>query len=106
MKFELVDREGFIPELTYGEPGREMQCFVPDGYEWQQTNYEQGEGQVLINGHRWGFYYAQEGISIVLESGVVTIGEATTFVQAVKEKIYGEKSREVQIVLVGRDVHV
>ncbi len=101
MRFEIVDRQGYIPELHYGGPGRELAGFIPDGLEWTQLSYDNGGGQALIRGHRWGFYYAGEGFSIVLESGVETIHDATLFVAQVRDKLFGENSHEVQVLLAG-----
>lgn len=101
MKFELVDRQGYIPDLVYGEAGKELTCFVPDHLTWSQVNYDNGEGDVLIDGHIWRFFFAQEGIGIKLMDGIVTFKEAEIFLTAVKEKIWGTQNQQVQMFIAG-----
>lgn len=101
MKFELVDRQGYLPDLNYGESGRELACFVPEDFEWQQVQFENGEGEVEIRGHVWRFYFTQEGIGIKLMDGIVTFKEADLFLQAVKERIWGSHHHEVQCFIAG-----
>ncbi len=101
MKFELVDRQGYIPDLVYGEAGQELSCFVPDDYKWEQIAYLNGEGDVLIDGHTWRFFFAQEGIGVKLIDGIVTLKEAQTFLSAVKIKIWGEQNQQVQMFIAG-----
>ncbi|MGR0277906.1 hypothetical protein ACUM5Y_02530 [Marinomonas dokdonensis] len=101
MKFELVDRQGYIPDLNYGESGQELACFVPSAYTFQQTNYQNGEGEVLIDGHSWQFFFTQEGIGIKLLDGIVTLKEAEAFLQAIKSHIWGDAHQQVQIFMAG-----
>ena len=101
MKFELVDRQGYIPDLVYGEAGQELSCFVPEQYQWKQVNYDNGEVDVLIDGHIWRFFFVQEGIGVKLIDGVVSFKEADSFVRDVKEKIWGAKNQEVQMLIAG-----
>ncbi|KJZ16289.1 hypothetical protein TW85_00490 [Marinomonas sp. S3726] len=101
MKFELVDRQGYIPDLNYGDQGRELSCFVPTDYKWEQVSFDNGEGEVCIEGHTWHFFFTQEGIGIQLVDGIVTAKEADLFLHLVKEHIFGEKTQEVQIFIAG-----
>ena len=103
MRFEIRERNGNIPDLTSGERGRELSCFVPGSYSWKQVNYGQGEGQVEIDSREWGFYYSERGISIILHDGEIELEEAKRFVNAVAEKIYSENTASVEIFLIGTD---
>lgn len=104
MNFYLKEKNGFIPDLEYGERGSELSCFIPDGISWTQINYGQGEGQVLINGCEWGFYYTDnDSIGVTLHDGVVSLEESLHFINAVKEKIFGNHSADVSILLIGID---
>ncbi len=101
MRFELKEENGFIPDFECETPGRELSCFIPDGYLWEQINYGQGEGQVVINNCEWGFYYSDDNaISIVLHTGTITVEEGLQFVSAVKEKIFGENCNSVKTLIV------
>ncbi len=102
MQFEIKERNNFVPDLEYGGTDSELSCFVPDFYEWKQINYGQGEGQVLISGCEWGFYYTDnDSLSVVLHDGSVPINEATRFIELVVKKVFAEKSENVDIYLVG-----
>jgi len=100
MKFELVfEAEEF--DISYGEQGRELSCFIPEGMSWRQLNYGQGEGQVEIDGNEWGFYYSDSGgICVVLHKGEAQHGSALEFVEKVKDKIFGERSKFCKVLLV------
>jgi len=43
MKFGLVDRQGYVPDMNYGEAGQELACFVPTDYRFEQVSYVNGE---------------------------------------------------------------
>lgn len=101
MKFELVDRQGYIPDLNYGAAGQELACFVPSDYRFSQVSYNNGEGEVSIDGHAWRFFFTQEGIGIELLDGIVTLKEAEKFLMAIKSHIWGDNHQQVQIFLAG-----
>ena len=75
MKFELVDRQGYIPDLNYGISGQELSCFIPSDYPFQQVSYNNGEGEAIIDKHTWQFFFTQEGIGIKLIDGIVSLKE-------------------------------
>ncbi|REG87010.1 hypothetical protein [Marinomonas pollencensis] len=101
MKFELVDRQGYIPDLNYGEAGQELACFVPSDYTFKQVSYHSGEGEVSIDNHLWQFFFTQEGIGVRLLDGIVSLKEAETFILAVKSHIWGDAHQQVQTFLAG-----
>ncbi len=101
MKFELKEKNGFIPNLVYGNKGSELACFIPDGVPWTQANYGQGEGQVIIENNEWGFYFGDDAISVVLHEGSLPFKEAYEFVSSVSEKIFLDRKKDVSINLVG-----
>ncbi|NVK72693.1 hypothetical protein C0J08_16395 [Marinomonas sp. CT5] len=101
MKFELVDRQGYIPDLNYGDAGQELSCFIPADYPFQQVSYNNGEGEAIIDKHTWQFFFTQEGIGMQLIDGIVTLKEAEHFLHDVKSHIWGEANQEVQIFIAG-----
>lgn len=101
MKFELVDRQGYIPDLNYGDKGQELACFIPPVYSFTQVTYNNGEGEASIDGHIWKFFFTQEGIGVTLMDGIVTLKEAGKFLAAVKSHIWGETHQQVQIFIAG-----
>lgn len=101
MKFELVDRQGYIPDLNYGAAGQELSCFIPTDYHFEQVSYNNGEGEVVIDKHTWHFFFTQEGIGIQLMDGIVTLKEAEHFLMAIKSHIWGETHQQVQIFMAG-----
>ena len=101
MKFGLVDRQGYVPDMNYGDAGKELACFVPSDYEFEQVSYNNGEGEVKVDGHVWRFFFTQEGIGVELMGGIVTLKEAQAFLQNVKNHIWGENNQQVQIFLSG-----
>lgn len=101
MKFELVDRQGYIPDLNYGEAGQELACFVPADYPFKQVSYDNGEGEVSIDNHIWHFFFTHEGIGVRLLDGIVSLKEAEKFILAVKSHIWGDSNQQVQIFLAG-----
>ncbi|TDO96309.1 hypothetical protein [Marinomonas balearica] len=105
MKFELVDRQGYIPELTYGTGGSEMSAFVPNHYDFKQMDFDNGIGKVSIDNHVWHFYFTGEGIGVELVDGIVTLNEANRFLATIKEHIWGTKHEEVQMMIAGERPH-
>lgn len=101
MKFELVDRQGYIPDLNYGEAKNELACFIPSNYSFRQVSYNNGEGEAIIDNHTWYFFFTQEGIGIQLMDGIVTLKEAEHFLLAIKSHIWGENHQQVQIFMAG-----
>lgn len=101
MKFGLVDRQGYVPDMNYGESGQELSCFVPADYSFEQVSYANGEGEVKVDGHVWRFFFTQEGIGAELMAGIVTLHEAQKFLQDVKSHIWGDKHQQVQVFLSG-----
>lgn len=59
MVFEITCVGGGFPDIEYPR-GRELSVFFPAGHACVQLNYGQGEGQVLIDGAEWGFYYSDK----------------------------------------------
>ena len=105
MKFAIIPINGTFPELKYGlyeeSQRRELECFIPDGIEWHQINYGQGEGQVEIEGCEWGFYYGEHGeITVVLHVGQADASAALNFVHNVAHRVSGGKIA-FRIALVG-----
>ncbi|SBT16906.1 hypothetical protein MGA5115_00992 [Marinomonas gallaica] len=101
MKFGLVDRQGYVPDMKYGETGQELSCFVPSDYTFEQVSYVNGEGEVKVDGHVWRFFFGQEGVGVELMSGIVTLTEAQKFLQDVKTHIWGDTHQQVQVFLSG-----
>lgn len=101
MKFELVDRQGYIPDLNYGDTGQELSSFIPTDYPFTQVSYHNGEGEVLIDGHTWHFFFTQEGIGIRLIDGIVTLKEAEKLLLSVKSHIWGDNHQQVQTLMAG-----
>ena len=101
MKFGLVDRQGYVPDMNYGDAGKELACFVPSDYHFEQVSYVKGEGEVKVDGHVWRFFFTQEGIGAELMGGIVTLHEAQKFLQDVKSHIWGDQHQQVQIFLSG-----
>lgn len=102
MRFELRTDVSNIDKIEYGKKGSELECFIPAEYEWKQLNFGQGEGQVLVDGCEWGFYYTDNNmIGIVLHEGDIDISQASIFIKKVKEKVSKSVSAEIEVVLVG-----
>ncbi|MFD1383269.1 hypothetical protein ACFQ45_07810 [Rhodanobacter aciditrophus] len=101
MKFGLVDRQGYVPDLNYGASGQELACFVPPDYPFTQVSYQNGEGEVLVDGHTWRFIFTQEGIGVELMAGIVTLKEADKFLHDIKSHIWGSSHQQVQIFISG-----
>ena len=98
MIFRLREENGFLPDLVYGDRGRELRCFIPIEYSWKQLNYGQGEGQVLINGSEWGFYYSSyETIDVILHDQATSQKEALQFAHRVCEHVYKDRYKNVVI---------
>jgi len=57
--------------------------------EWRQLNYGQGEGQVLIDGCEWGFYWfgVDAEFVIMLHDGEISLTKAVEFVQSVAQLV-------------------
>ncbi|MCV2401432.1 hypothetical protein OFY17_00920 [Marinomonas sp. C2222] len=100
MKFELVDRQGYIPDLNYGEANQELSCFIPHNYSFTQANYSNGEGIAVVSNHSWHFFFTQEGIGVQLVDGIVTLREAERFLMDIKQHIWGV-NHQVQIFIAG-----
>ncbi len=97
IEFELLVEDGERIDIVFGPPGKELACFVPDGMEWKQINYGQGEGQININGNEWGIYYSVNGgISIILHDGEVDYSEALALVEKIKNKVFGERTVKIE----------
>ena len=60
MKFGLVDRQGYVPDMNYGSTGQELSCFVPSDYTFEQVSYDNGEGSVKVDDHVWRFFFTHE----------------------------------------------
>jgi len=102
MRFDLKEADGYLPDLIYGEQGNELSCFLPDDVKWEQVNYGQGEGQVMIDSCEWGFYYVDDDtISIVLHSGNMPLSDASKFIKNVCKKVFGDKDNSVTISVTG-----
>lgn len=103
MKFELIfDAQEF--DITYGEPGTELSCFVPDGLKWKQLNFTYGEGKVDVAGNEWGFSYSENGgFYVILHKGNATPQAATAFVEQVKLKLFADRSALCKVVRVSED---
>jgi hypothetical protein len=101
MKFELVDRQGYIPDLNYGEAEKELAGFIPSNYSFEQISFNDGEGKAVIDKHTWHFFFTHEGIGIKLMDGIVSLKEAEHFLLAIKSHIWGEKHQQVQIFIAG-----
>ncbi len=104
MYFVLRGKNVSFPELDYGLPGRELECFIPDGFDWEQENYGQGEGQVAVGGCSWGFFISDGGdLSVHLHDGTTSLEDAFRFVKGVRAKVFGERGEDVEIFLIGCD---
>lgn len=100
MKFKLKEKNGFFPDVLYGAPDVELGCFIPEGCSWAQVNYGQGEGQVIVDGVEWGFYYGDDdSLFIIMHEGDITYDEALKFVEQVSINLFKDKSDSVIITL-------
>lgn len=78
------------PHVQLGPEGRELACYVPDGIQWRQLNYGQGEGQVDIDGREWGFYWdGPTEMAVLLHDKAVDLEAAVDFVRRVAKKVAG-----------------
>jgi hypothetical protein len=55
MRYVIRSLHGPIPYPPLGPTGRELSCYLPARSNWQQLNYGQGEGQVMVENCEWGF---------------------------------------------------
>lgn len=90
MKFKISPKDGVFPPITYGDPGRELDFFVPDSVNWTQLNFGQGEGQVLVNACEWGFYFTDDhSMELVLHHGEAGRNDCLGFADKVGQKVFG-----------------
>lgn len=70
--------------------GRELAYFIPDHLEWTQLNYGQGEGQALIAGAEFGFYFpGGEGVAVRLHRGELEDGAFDSILHDIGEHLFG-----------------
>lgn len=70
-----------FPELKC----RDLSLFCPAGYACEQLDCRNGEGQVLIDGNEWGFYYKySNALTVVLHEGNLS------YIKALKERLRGD----------------
>ena len=75
--FEVFCPNHEWPEIDYPR-GQELSVFFPKGRPAVQVNYGQGEGQVLIDGLEWGFYYNERGnLDVVLHGAGISPSQAS-----------------------------
>jgi hypothetical protein len=91
MMFVIRFQNHTVPDFELGPRGQELSCYVPDGCQWRQINYGQGEGQVEIDGRRWSFYFGRNKgeLNVYLDSGEIAAADALAFVTAVATRIAG-----------------
>lgn len=94
MSFVIRFEGGKLPSFSFGPPGRELACYVPDGFDWRQIRFGQREGAAEIDGREWGFYFSGgEGeLTVLLESGDVAPATAEAFVRRVAAKLAGREA--------------
>lgn len=94
--FKLSCGDSSWEALDYGVP-RNLSLFFPEGSVCMQLNYGQGEGQVLIDGHEWGFYY-NDGVhlDVVLHEGGLSVEEASRVVSRICARLSKQLGAEVQ----------
>ena len=62
----------------------QLSCFFPDDSVCEQLEYGQGEGQILIDGIEWGFYYNSRGnLDVVLHENRITEKHAKKIVTGI-----------------------
>lgn len=99
MKFRIAPVEGLFPELDYPASPNELSLFFPAGHSCEQINYGQGEGQVLIDGMEWCFYYNDNGdLSVVLHEAGLSNAKATAVVEAICERLSTSTALSWQVV--------
>lgn len=99
MVFELGDGDSNWDDLDYsGSP--KLSVFFPPGSDCKELNYGQGEGQVLIDGHEWGFYYGDQGhLLAVLHDGDLSVEEASLVVSRLSANLSTKLGSEVRFAL-------
>ena len=85
--FELTTESPTWPVFeSAAEKG--LSVFFPAGADCSELNYGQGEGQVLIDGHEWGFYYNEQGnLDVVLHSGDLSRDRAGLVVEQICKQL-------------------
>jgi hypothetical protein len=102
MAFRIRFPDGRYPEFDLGPPRAELGCYVPEGLTWAQRNYGQGEGQVEVTGHVWGFYWNAPGtLDVILHQSEIEVDQALAFVRAVAERVAG-KDKPYELVMAGQ----
>ncbi|RKH16396.1 hypothetical protein D7X74_15640 [Corallococcus sp. CA047B] len=77
-----------------------LSVFFPEGAVSEQLNYGQGEGQVLIDGHEWGFYYNdRRNLDVVLHDGGLSIEDASNVVSRICTKLRQQLGQDVRFAL-------
>ncbi|MCY1041903.1 hypothetical protein OV208_11315 [Corallococcus sp. bb12-1] len=81
--FRLSCADSSWDDLDYsGTPP--LSVFFPEGADCEQLNHGQGEGQVLIDGHEWGFYYNDRvHLDVVLHDGGLSVEAARQVVSRI-----------------------
>lgn len=98
MRF-LVDALGDPVSGLIGPRGRELEYLIPEGVEWDQVGYGQGEGQVRMEGCEWGIYWeSARRLSLQLESGQVEFEVAAATVRRIADKVFGVRRYTLQLV--------
>jgi hypothetical protein len=88
--FEVVCVSGRWPDMDQPRDP-ELSLFFPRGSDCEQLNSGQGEGQVMIDGVEWGFYYNESGsLDVVLHGGGLSKEEAERVVRSVCEQLRRE----------------
>lgn len=94
MIFRISCIKGIWPDEQV-DTGKSLCAYFPIGRKCSQLNYGQGEGQALIDGSEWGFYFDSEGqMEMVLHSGSLSRDEAAEIVSAVCERLNSYQTGE------------
>lgn len=88
--FEVVCVSGSWPEIDRPRDPA-LSLFFPPGAVCKQLNSGQGEGQVMIDGAEWGFYYNESGnLDVVLHGGGLSTEEAERVVRSICRQLERE----------------
>lgn len=79
-----------------GVPGHELAYLVPEGTEWQQLTYGQGEGEFLMLGCLFSvFWETPRRLVVEIDDGEIDAEEAREIVHRIGKKTFGESNFEV-----------
>lgn len=85
--FKVTAKGGEWPDTSPVDDSQLHWLFPPD-LPCEQLNYGQGEGQALLDGAEWGFYYDRSGdLDVVMHSGELALERAAKVVELICEQM-------------------